>query len=241
MSIAIYTAAQGARAQQERLDTIGNNIANVNTYGYKTKQSVFYELLHHNMKEPEEADSLLTAGAGVAMSHTNTNFSQSGIMPASTYDYAIEGEGFFMIQDPVSQEITYTRAGNFQLSLRADGFYLVNDSRKSVLDAEGNPIIATYNDTTGETSLSSVPGIYTFNNTDGMLSVGGSEFSPLPKNGPPILNPEARLIQGHLELSNVDTAFEFTEMIEASRSYAYVLKMVQTSDEVFQTINSLRN
>ncbi len=240
MSISIYTAAQGARAQQERLDTIGNNIANINTYGYKTKQSVFYELLHHNMKEPEEADSLLTSGAGVAVSHTNTNFTQSGLVPASTYDYAIEGEGFFMLEDPVTQEITYTRAGNFQLSLRADGFYLVTDNRKSVLDAEGNPIMAIYDEVSGETSLSSTPGIYTFNNTDGMLSVGGSEFSPLAKNGPPVLNPEARLLQGYLELSNVDTAVEFTEMIEASRSYSYVITMLKTSDEVLQTINSLR-
>ena len=112
--------------------------------------------------------------------------------------------------------------------------YLITDAGKLVLDANRNPIRVV----DGKAAVD--PLVVTFANTDGMLSVGDNEFSPVPKNGPPLLVESPRLRSGYLEMSNVDLAEEYSKVIQASRAYSYALKMVQTSDEVEQTINSLR-
>lgn len=235
MDTSFYTAARGARTQQEKMNVISNNIANVNTTGYKTKSPVFLELMHYNMRAAEGENTHLTAGAGAVVDHTNTNFDGAGLQPGSgDYDYAISGEGFFMVSDPAGGGAFYTRDGHFSLSSRQDGFYLVSDSGKLVLDANRNPIRFVNGQIQG------TPGIYTFQNTDGMVSIGTNEFQPQAKNGAPVLSTGARLIDGYLEMSNVDMAEEMSNTIEASRAYSLVLKMIQTSDEVEQTVNSLR-
>ncbi len=236
MDTSFYTAARGAMTQQERMNVISNNIANVNTTGYKSKTSVFLELMHYNMRAPENENTQLTAGAGAALNHTNTNFDAAGLQTAEgEHDYAISGEGFFMLRDTASGELSYTRNGHFSLSRRQDGFYLVSDSGKLVLDEARNPIRFTNGTIQGS------PGIYTFQNTDGMQSTGMNEFQPLAKNGAPVLSNDAKLQKGYLEMSNVDMADEMSKTIEASRAYSLMLKMVQTSDEVEQTVNSLRS
>jgi flagellar basal-body rod protein FlgG len=235
MDTSFYTAARGARTQQEKMNVISNNIANVNTIGYKSKSPVFLELMHYNMRAEEGENTQLTAGAGAVVSHTNTNFAGAGFQPGSgDYDFAISGEGFFMLRDPAGGDAFYTRNGHFSLSRRQDGFYLVSDSGKLVLDANRNPIRFVNGQMQG------TPGIYAFQNTDGMLSTGMNEFQPLAKNGAAVLSADARLTEGYLEMSNVDVADEMSNTIEASRAYSLVLKMIQTSDEVEQTVNGLR-
>lgn len=235
MDTSFYTAARGAMTQQERMNVISNNIANVNTAGYKAKTSVFLELMHYNMRGAEGENTHLTAGSGVALNHTNTNFDGAALQTAQgEYDYAITGDGFFMLRDTAGGGLSYTRNGQFSLSRRQDGFYLVSNSGKLVLDADRNPIRYTNGQIQGD------PGIYTFQNTDGMRSTGMNEFQPLAKNGAAVLNGDARLQKGYLEMSNVDMADEMSKTIESSRAYSLMLKMVQTSDEVEQTVNSLR-
>jgi flagellar basal-body rod protein FlgG len=235
MDTSFYTAARGAMTQQERMNVISNNIANVNTIGYKSKSPVFLELMHYNMRAAEDENTHLTAGAGAALNHTNTNFEAAGLQTAQgNYDYAISGEGFFMLRDTGGGDVSYTRNGHFSLSQRQDGFYLVSDSGKLVLDAARNPIRFANGDVQG------TPGIFTFQNTDGMQSTGMNEFKPLAKNGAPVLSNDSRLQEGYLEMSNVDMADEMSKTIEASRAYSLMLKMVQTSDEVEQTVNGLR-
>ena len=134
----------------------------------------------------------------------------------------------------MTNQISYTRNGHFSLSRRADGFYLVTDSNKLVLDEGQNPIRVQ------DKTLQGRPGVYSFASTDGMQSAGDNEFVPVAKNGAPVLNREAKLLEGYLELSNVDMAQEMANTVESSRAYSYVLKMVQSSDEIEQTINSLR-
>ena len=82
--------------------------------------------------------------------------------------------------------------------------------------------------------------MYTFNITDGMLSVGDNEFAPVEKNGNPISVPDAQVVDHALETSGVDMADEITKVIESQRAYSYALKMVQASDEIVTTVNSLR-
>ena len=234
MDTSFYTAARSAMTQQERMNVIANNIANINTPGYKAKDAVFQELIHYNMREPEGRGTHLTAGAGAALEHTNTNFAASGFQESDgNYNFAISGDGFFMLRDPAGG-ISYTRNGHFSLSMRQDGFYLVSDSGKLVADSGGNPIRFANGKTQG------TPGIYTFQNTDGMLNIGTNEFQPIAKNGTPVLSTAAHLQEGVLEMSNVELSDEMAKTIESSRAYSLMLKMVETSDEVEQTVNSLR-
>lgn len=235
MDTSFYTAARGVRTQQERMNVVANNIANLNTSGYKMQSSAFLDLMYYNMRAPEGTLTRLKAGTGVMQERTDIDFSPAGVGPTGQpMDYALFAEGFFMVQDPATGEITYTRNGHFSASQRTDGMYLITDNGKLVLDANRNPIRVT----DGKASVQ--PGVFTFVNTNGMLAVGNNEFSPVAKNGFPILVQNPNMKSGYLEMSNADLSEEFAKTVEASRAYSYALKMVQTSDEVEQTINSLR-
>lgn len=235
MYTSFYTAARGAMEEQKKLDVIANNFANVNNYGYKTKSAVFSDLMYYNLNNYRGDETPMKAGVGITVEKTDTDFDPYTYVPSQgAYDYAIVEKGFFMLQSPISGNVTYTRNGHFSLSQRGADFYLVNDNGDWVLDENQMPIIVR----NGE--LSSTIGVYGFDILDGMRSVGNNEFAPVAKNGDPYLIPGAQLKDHCLEMSNVDTAEEITRTIEAQRAYSLALKMVTTSDEVVSTINSLR-
>ena len=237
MNMSFYTAALGAAGQQEKMNVIANNIANVNTDGFRSKNAVFSDLMYYNMRDEQGADTRVKAGSGIALGRTDTDFSESSMAPTGgNTDFAISGRGFFMLQDPNTQAVSYSRNGKFNMSLRADGFYLVNDNGKLVLDENRNPIRLDDEGIVGGAR----PGIYTFPVQQGMLNTGNNELTATEKNGEPVLSADAELRQGYLEQSNVNLADEMSKTIECSRAYSYVLKMIQTSDEIEQVINSLR-
>ena len=237
MNMSFYTAALGAVGQQEKMNVIANNIANVNTDGFRSKNAVFSDLMYYNMRDEQGADTRVKAGSGIAMGRTDTDFSESSMAPTGgNTDFAISGRGFFMLQDPNTHAVSYSRNGKFNMSLRADGFYLVNDNGKLVLDENRNPIRLDEEGIVGGAR----PGIYTFPVQQGMLNTGNNELTATEKNGEPVLSADAELRQGYLEQSNVNLADEMSKTIECSRAYSYVLKMIQTSDEIEQVINSLR-
>lgn len=235
MNASFYSGARGMITEQDKLNVISNNVANVNTVGFRSKSSVFMDLMYYNMHSQDR----VTTGTGVRMQHTNTDYSSNGVTAAAEgrFNFAIlDQEGFFMLRNQVTNEITYTRAGNFSLSLHNDGyFYLLSDAKKYVLDGSGNPIRYVNGELTGR------PGVFAFANMNGMESVGSTEFSPVPKNGNPIRVDNANVLEGYLELSNTDMAQEMSDTVIASRAYTYALKMVQTSDEIEQTVNGLRS
>lgn len=235
MNASFYSGARGMITEQDKLNVISNNIANVNTVGYRAKSSIFMDLMYYNMHSQER----VTTGTGVRMQHTNTDYSSNGVTEerGDGFNFAIvDQDGFFMLRNQITNEVTYTRAGNFSVSLHNDGyFYLLSDAQKYVLDANGNPIRYINGELTGE------PGVVTFANTNGMLSVGSTEFQPVAKNGNPILVNGPNVLRNYLELSNTDMAQEMSDTVVASRAYTYALKMVQTSDEIEQTINGLRS
>ena len=235
--MSFYTAALGAAGQQEKMNVIANNIANVNTDGFRSKNAVFSDLMYYNMRDEQGADTRVKAGSGIALGRTDTDFSESSMAPTGgNTDFAISGRGFFMLQDPNTQAVSYSRNGKFNMSLRADGFYLVNDNGKLVLDENRNPIRLDEEGIVGGAR----PGIYTFPVQQGMLNTGNNELTATEKNGEPVLSADAELRQGYLEQYNVNLADEMSKTIECSRAYSYVLKMIQTSDEIEQVINSLR-
>lgn len=235
MYTSFFTAARGAMEQQKRLDVVANNIANVNNYGFKPKNAVFLDLMYYNLNNYRGENTPLKAGSGMVVERTQTNFEPSGFVTTNgALDYAIDGDGFFMLLNPTDNTISYTRNGHFSMSKRGDRFYLANDNGNLVLDENRRPIIVT------EEGISANIGVYGFRVLDGMLNIGENEFAPIAKNGVPFLNRDARVIDHALESSGVNLADEVTKMIESQRAYSYALRMVQTSDEVVSTVNSLR-
>lgn len=232
MNASFYTAARGAMTQQERMNVISNNMANTNTIGYKSKSSVFSDLMYVVMHGQQD----VYHGTGVKMERTNTDFTPGGMTASAEggYNYYINGDGFFMLRDQITGEISYTRAGNFSLSVKGDERNLINDNRKQVLDENRQPIHLV------DGKLSAKPGIFKFQNTNDMQAAGFSEYTAIPKNGMAEAATDSKLVENYVELSNVDVAKEMSDMIITSRAYSYALKMVQTSDEIQQTINGLR-
>lgn len=235
MYTSFYTAARGAMEEQQKMNVVANNLANVNNYGYKAKTTVFSDLMYYNLNNYTGADTPLKSGTGIRVEKTNTDFSPVGFTTTQgQFDYAITGKGFFMVRSPITNEITYTRNGHFSMSKRGDEFYLVNDKGNFVLDQNSNPIQIIDGELSGQI------GVYGFNIMDGMLSVGDNEYVPSVKNGQPFLMPGAKVVDHALEMSGASVSDDFTRIIEAQRAYSYALKMVQTSDEIVNTVNTLR-
>lgn len=235
MRSSFYTAVQGAMTQQKNMGILSNNIANINTNGYKSKTASFLDLVYNNMRAPANENTTLQAGAGTIVNTTNTNFDTGTILKTGNkLDFAIDGKGFFRIYDPQTNTVSYTKDGAFILAETENGIFLTDDKGKFVTDNVGNPI--RYEN--GE--LSANPGMFEFISTTGMLSIGDNNFVPVVQNGQEIVSTDSKLIQGCVEGSNVNLADEMAKVIESSRAYSYMLKMVQTSDEIEQTINSLR-
>ncbi len=237
MNYSLYSAMTGAQTQQKRMDVIANNLSNLSTTGFKSRQGAFSELIYQNMNAAEGEDTRLLRGAGARMVKADSDFSQGVVTPTGMdLDYAIDGDGFFALYDPLTEEISYTRNGHFSLSEQVDGsFMLVSDTGKWVLNSQGQP----NNMRSAEDDYDI--GVYIFEQKNGMLNVGQSEFVPVEKNGQPIVSQDKEgLLQGYLENSNVDFEREIVHMIESQRVYQMNLQMVKTTDEVTNTINALR-
>lgn len=255
MNLSFYNGAVGATMQQEKLNVIANNIANLNTEGFKGKNAVFSNLVYMNLNDNENAATRLKSGAGVKIEKTDTNMAAGGLNQTNNpYDFAILGDGFFALQNPSDYSITYTRSGNFIQSEGEDGdFYLASADGHWVLGKDEEPIwlfgaeeevdedwFDEENIDEENQSLAERIGIFQFDNYNDMRSVGNNRFMPTDKNGYPVLQEENNIMEGMLESSNVDFAQEMVRMIETQRAYQYALRMVTTSDEIEGTINSLR-
>ncbi|MGL5255947.1 MAG: flagellar hook-basal body protein [Proteocatella sp.] len=239
MNQSFYTASVGAGMHQSRLDIISNNLANINTDGYKTKNSVFSNLIYNNINEAQQSRSL-KSGTGIKVDQTETDFSQGQLSnTGSNLDYAIRGAGYFAVQSPVTREVFYTRDGSFMMSqpvdFDGDNFNLVSKEGYYVLDSNQEPIVIA--------NAEELPdiGVFTFQILNGMESLGDGKFKPTPKNGTPELVLEGEILErGSVEMSNVDLAREMSKIVETQRAYQFAIKMIQTSDEITGMVNSLR-
>ncbi len=236
MEMSFYVGAIGAFNCTEKLSVVSNNLANFNNTGFKPKTAVFSDLINYNLNDSPDAVTELQAGAGMRVARTYTTFDVSGAtQTGSQLDYAIlQPNAFFMVQDPETDEITYTRDGHFHRADMGGNFYLMTDGGKYVLDENQQPIVL------GENEEETEPGLYTFANPSRLLSVGNNEYVPSDEGVEAIAVEQPSLMKGALESSGTDMAEEFSRLIECQRAFSYALKMVQTSDEVTSTINSLR-
>ncbi|MDO5095067.1 MAG: flagellar hook-basal body protein [Peptostreptococcaceae bacterium] len=250
MNLSFYTGAVGAMSQQDKLDIIANNIANINTDGYKSKSSTFSNLIYSNMNAAKNANTKLKTGVGVKIEKTDMDMSGGALRTTdSPWDFAIVGDGLFALKAPNGNEISYTRDGSFILSKQSDDkFMLATKDGYLVLGKDNQPIeikqdIQDPEKVEGkeelEQELEQKIAIYQFDNYNDMQSLGGNRVMPVAKNGTPKLV-EVGLQRGATETSNVDFAKEVSKMIETQRAYQFALRMVTTSDEVEGIINSLR-
>ena len=246
MNQSFYTAAVGAQQQLYNLNIHGDNIANVNTYGYKANKSYFQALLYQNWPGVEAE---LPTGVGARLLKTTTDYSQG--VPSETgrrLDFMIEGEGFFALVDLATGDVTFTRNGAFIMSSRMEEtgevdengdpimeqvFYLGDNEGRFVLSERGGLI--RIDDINDELSV----GIFDYANYDGMAQLDDTRYLPVDKNGN-LWYGDGKLIRGYLEQSNADLADELTKVIEAQRAYGLALKMMTTSDDIENTINNLR-
>ena len=237
MSDAVYQATAGALIQQYRLDILSNNLANVNTVGFKEDKAHF-ELLETEPVSPSEADAAPTIEpyiAGDPSLEYYVNFSQGPLRHTENpLDLAIEGDGFFNIQTP--EGVQYTRKGNFVLG---EGGILVTPEGYPVLGQSGNIQLEGGTITIGGDGSIQVDGntvdtlnVTRFPDAQQLEKTGESLFLAVDggASGTPAENFEIK--QGYVELANVDPVRGMVEMIEALRVFEAYQKILETLDEV---------
>jgi flagellar basal-body rod protein FlgG len=256
---ALYSAAAGMNSQQMNLDVISNNLANVNTTGFKKSKIEFQELLYQTTRAPgseQGSGNLLPTGIQVGQGSrpmaTARIFTSGDLTQTSErLDVAIQGDGFFEVQMADGTR-AYSRDGAFKTS--ADGRIVTSDG----LPVQGGfqPVPAgttnvtispngdvTYSGANGSTSFQAQ--LVRFNNPGGLESMGSNLYketnaSGAPELGTPGQNGFGTLNQGYLEMSNVKVVEEMVNLILAQRAYEVNSKAVQAADEMMQQSNNLR-
>lgn len=245
MKTAFHTAAVGAGSHQAKMSVLANNMANVSTTGYKSKNATFADLMYTDM----EADpGRGRKGHSVRLDKTDSMIRQEGALEQTggIYDFAIQGDGFFALLNPNTDQVVYTRSGRFDLSNQDGVFYLTDPLGRQVLDKDESPIEFFQDEEEDSMALTDRIGIYKVPIVDGMYSDGMSAYGVTEKNGEIYAQDGSEegavsiLRQGMLESSNVDLTKEMAQIIETQRAYQMALKMVQTSDELEQLENELR-
>lgn len=249
-----YSAGTALRNRQKGIDVIANNIANVNTKGFKKSDANFEDALYQAfIKEyPDSVNSHYTVGNGSYISSIDRDFSQGRIeVTENQLDIAISGEGFIGLVDEDSN-ILYSRGGSFSFTPASRGKkYIVNEQGYYLADSYGRKISVpdeTDNIMINEDgrleydgqSRSSRLMLMEFSNPKGLIAKGAGTYAETEYSGAPIKNYDIIVKQGHLEMSNVDLADEMTELIKSQRIYQMNSKVIQTIDEMQAMSNKLR-
>lgn len=261
---ALWTAATGMKSQQLSIDLIANNMANVNTVGYKKQQMQFKDLLYANIRqnhlvEGQGSPVQLQMGHGVMPTSTARLFSQGNLEATDNpLDVAIDGEGFFVVEGPDGRPY-YTRDGAFKLSVdgeesalvTSDGYFLMSEFDDLIIIGEGmsDLTISTAGVVTARNQDDEIEELGTlkmvrFINPQGLEARGQNLFSQTVASGDEIpMEGETRtsmVRQNYLEMSNVQIVDEMVRMITAQRAYETSSRVIQTSDEMMGMANNLR-
>ena len=256
---AMHVAKTGLNAQQIRMQVISNNLANVNTNGFKKDRANFESLLYQVIRSSgaqtsvdTELTSGFSVGTGVSIVNSNKLHSQGSIVSTdNSLDLAIDGGGFFQVLLPDGQ-IVYTRNGAFS---RNDEGVLTTNSGFIIQPEIAIPAEATKINVSADGIISvQVPGqveaqevgqlqLADFQNRRGLEPIGENFYVETIASGPPILeNPFAagfgKLVQGSLEASNVNVVQELVDMIETQRAYEVNSKAITSVDEMLRFVNS---
>jgi flagellar basal-body rod protein FlgG len=267
-TIALQSAATGLSALNTKLDIIANNLANVNTTGFKGSRANFQDLLYIERAQPgsenasgDRSPTGLFVGLGVKVSGTQADMRPGdAINTGRDLDVLINGAGFFKVkvQDNQGSGFAYTRAGNF--AVNKDGELVLATDQGRRLD----PVITIPSDVLGPPTISAdgtvsvqQPGsseptqvgqiqLTTFVNPAGLKPIGENLYTDTPASGPPLDgNPgtenRGELLQHSLEGSNVDPTNELIEMIRTQRAFEMNSNVIRAADETLRTLSQLRS
>lgn len=287
MMKALYSGVSGMRSHQTKMDVIGNNIANVNTNGYKSQRATFRDIYYQQVSNPSKPDGANNRGGtnssqvgyGAQIASIDTIHTLSGYSPTNkSTDIYINGEGYFVVQNP-SNEKFYTRYGAFNF-----------DSSGSLVDSNGNIVLGTLGATkslgaTAKTIGDIIPlkiadykdyknitinadgtitgvglagttnadkittlgqiAIGTFQNQNALVLEGSSYYTESNNTGAPTfyeagLGGSGALVTGGLEMSNVDLANEFSDMIVTQRGFQANTKIISVVDQMLEELVNLK-
>ena len=260
MMNSLWISKTGMEAQQNQLDVISNNLANVSTNGYKRATAVFEDLIYQNLRQvgSNSTESLqlptgLQLGLGVRTAATARSFAQGSLQQSgNTFDMAIQGNGFFQVQQP-DGTIAYTRDGSFQVNasgqmVTANG-QIVNgpitipaNAQSVSVNAEGTVSVTLPSNPTPQNV--GVLTLANFINPAGLSPLGGNLFAETAASGTPITggagsNGLGTLQQGYVETSNVNVVQELVTMIQTQRAYEMNSKSITTSDQMLQKLTQM--
>jgi flagellar basal-body rod protein FlgG len=257
----LFIAATGMNAQNLKIDVIANNLANVNTVGYKRSRADFQDLMYQTLRVPgatsaegNQIPSGIQVGLGTKPVAVQKIFQQGDfVQTGNNLDLVIEGDGFFQIAMP-DGTITYTRTGAFQMDsdgrvVNSDGYPLepaitIPDDTLDISVGSDGKVTVTQANSNTVTEIGQIE-LTRFINPKGLKAIGKNLFSPTDSSGEPTtLNPGSEgvgtIAQGFLENSNVNIVEEMVNMIISQRAYEINSKAIQTSDEMLQLANNLR-
>ncbi|MFP7445069.1 MULTISPECIES: flagellar basal body rod protein FlgG [Bacillus] len=259
----MYSGISGMKNFQTKLDVIGNNIANVNTFGYKKGRVTFKDMVSQTVSGATAGGAGVgginpkQVGLGSQMSSIDTVDTQGSLQTTGRIlDIGIQGDGYFRVQKGTNSY--YTRAGNFYFDnsgnmVTASGEQVLNSNGTAInipnisqienlsIGADGSiSFIQGGTSTTGPTI-----GLARFSNNGGLEKVGNNLYKSTANSGPaqnvlPGTSGAGSLVSGSLEMSNVDLSEEFTEMIVAQRGFQANTRIITTSDEILQELVNLK-
>jgi flagellar basal-body rod protein FlgG len=260
----LYTAATGMEALQTKLDVIANNLANVNTTGFKKGRANFEDLFYRKEQIPGAQDSAgnptptgTLIGLGTRVASVQTDFRQGAFqLTGRNLDLAIEGNGFFQVNDP-SGEIRFSRAGH--LSINANGQLVMGsantgrvlepaitippDATEISVSAEGEVFYRQSGSNTMQSAGTLTLAV--FQNPEGLMKHGENLYSQTDASNQPVIDTPGQngigfIRQGALEASNVEPVQELIDLITTQRSFELNSQTVQAGDEILQLIANLR-
>jgi flagellar basal-body rod protein FlgG len=257
----LWTAASGMQAQTSNIDVISNNLANVNTAGFKRSRAEFQDLLYETMRVPGadapgggQIPTGIQIGHGTRTVATQKIFIQGDFQHTENQlDMAIEGQGFFQITQP-NGDLAYSRAGNFKIDgegriVTPDGMLVepeitIPTDAQSVSISTDGTVSVLQPGQTQPTDIGSLQ-LARFVNPAGLQSIGRNLFvqtaaSGEPTTGTPGEDGFGTIAQGYLEMSNVSVVDEMVNMITAQRAYEINSKAIQAADDMLQTANALK-
>jgi flagellar basal-body rod protein FlgG len=259
----LWTGAAGMIGQQANIDTISNNLANVNTSGFKKMRADFEDLLYQTVKTagtPATEDTVVPVGIqmghGVKLAATQRMFTQGSLQNTeNVYDMAIQGEGFFRIQ-MYDGTYAYTRDGSFKVDsdgrlVTSNGYWVLPDIimpenflPQTIAVTKDGRVSVKIPNTDDPVDVGRIE-LYRFPNPVGLTAVGENLFKVTNASGDPIAGRPGyegmgQVIHKFLEMSNVSVVREMVDLIVAQRAYEFNSRTIQTSDNMLGTATSLK-
>ena len=257
----LWTAASGMQAQTLNIDVISNNLANVNTAGFKKSRIDFQDLLYETIRvagasssADSEVPTGIQVGHGTRYAATQKIFTVGSLQHTENrLDVAIEGAGFFQVLQP-NGDTAYTRAGTFKLDsdgriVTSDGYLIEpeisipEDTQSISIGTDGTVSVLQAGSVT-PTELGTIE-LVRFINPPGLSNIGRNLLLETSASGSPFVGTPGEdgfgtLAQGYLEMSNVSVVDEMVNMITAQRAYEINSKSIKTSDDMLQITNNLK-